>query len=28
PNVADAFIMAFAPIDTSLDIWEQLGRQA
>lgn len=25
PNVADAFIMAFAPIDTSLDIWEQLG---
>ncbi|EDH9936876.1 terminase, partial [Salmonella enterica subsp. enterica serovar Typhi] len=22
------FIMAFAPTDTSLDIWEQLGRQA
>lgn len=27
PNVADAFIMAFAPTDTTLEIWERLGRQ-
>ncbi|HBS1162025.1 TPA: phage terminase large subunit [Klebsiella pneumoniae] len=25
PNVADAFIMAFAPTDTAMDIWEALG---
>ena len=25
PNVADAFIMAFAPTDSALDIWESLG---
>lgn len=24
PNVADAFIMAFAPTDTAMDIWEAL----
>ncbi|MEL4079177.1 terminase, partial [Klebsiella pneumoniae] len=23
--VADAFIMAFAPTDTAMDIWEALG---
>ena len=28
PNIADAFIMAFAPTDTTMDIWELLGRQA
>ena len=27
PNVADAFIMAFAPTDTAMDIWEALGKQ-
>ncbi len=25
PNVADAFIMAFAPTDTAMDIWEEIG---
>ncbi|HBQ8756694.1 TPA: PBSX family phage terminase large subunit [Klebsiella quasipneumoniae] len=27
PNIADAFIMAFAPTDTSMDIWRILGSQ-
>ncbi|WP_447869912.1 PBSX family phage terminase large subunit [Serratia fonticola] len=26
PNIADAFVMAFAPTDTSLDVWRQLGQ--
>ena len=26
PNIADAFIMAFAPTDTSMDVWEHLGK--
>lgn len=26
PNVADAFIMAFAPTDTALDVWGDLGK--
>ncbi|WP_416354389.1 PBSX family phage terminase large subunit [Prodigiosinella confusarubida] len=25
PNVADAFIMAFAPTDTAMDVWAKLG---
>ncbi|EOU2382795.1 terminase, partial [Salmonella enterica] len=25
PNVADAFIMAFAPTDSALDNWAALG---
>ena len=26
PNIADAFIMAFAPTDTSMDVWAAIGR--
>lgn len=26
PNVADAFIMAFAPTETALDVWEAIGK--
>ena len=26
PNIADAFIMAFAPLDSSLDVWGRLGQ--
>lgn len=26
PNIADAFIMAFAPLDSSLEVWGRLGQ--